>query len=301
MKNALCFDMGGSKIVCGVVREDGAVLWKLHEKWAPKSAEEVLGTMHRMGDAAIAALPGEEIGIIGANIPGIADPVTGTWLEASFSGLSNIPVAADLSAYFGLPCWADNDGQTCALAEKVFGAAKDCDHFLYLTVSNGVGGAVYSNGLITGCGNHAGEFGHCVVVPGGRQCNCGQKGCLERYAAGPGIQRTWEEMTGETKSAEELAALARSGNAEAQKVWELEGQYLGRIIAVAANLMNPEKVIIGGGISLAFGLFYPSLKATVDAQCYADPNHPLELLATPLAYDGGLLAAAALAFTEARK
>lgn len=293
--------MGGSKIVCGLVREDGTVLWKKHEKWSPRSNAEVLDTLHTLGDAAKAEMPGEKIDFIGANIPGIADPAAGLWVEASFSGLSNIPVAEALSKYFGLPAWADNDGQTCALAEKVFGGAKDTDHYLYLTVSNGVGGAVYSNGLVTGCGNRAGEFGHCVVVPEGRECKCGQKGCLERYAAGPGINLTWKEMTGEDKSAEELAALARSGDERAKHVWELEGQYLGRIIAVAVNLLNPKKVIIGGGISLAFDLFYPSLKKTVDAQCYQDPKNPIELMATPLAYDGGLLAAAALAFTEGAK
>ncbi|MGN0763641.1 MAG: ROK family protein, partial [Aristaeellaceae bacterium] len=167
-------------------------------------------------------------------------------------------------------------------------------------MSNGVGGGVYSHGLVSGCINRAGEFGHCKVVPGGRQCKCGKKGCLERYAAGPGIRLTWKEMTGQDAEAADIAALARAGNADALALWKLEGEYLGRIIAMAANLLNPQKVIIGGGISLAFDLFEASLRATVEEQYYADPNHPLELLPTPLAYDRGLLAAAALAFACAQ-
>lgn len=296
MKNALCFDMGGSKVVCAIVREDGAILWKLHQKWRPKSGREVLDTLHRMGDAAKSALPQVQLDAVGATIPGIADPATGTWVEASFSGLNQIPVAEDLAAYFGLPAKADNDGQACTLAERVYGGARDCEDFLYLTVSNGVGGGIYSHGLISGCGYRAGEFGHCKVVPGGRLCKCGQKGCLERYAAGPGIRLTWKEMTGRDAEAADIAALARAGDADALALWKLEGQYLGQMIAVAANLLNPRKVIIGGGISLSFDLFEESLRATIEEQYYADPEHPLELLPTPLAYDGGLLAAAALAF-----
>lgn len=299
MKHALCFDMGGSKVVCGIVRVDGQVIWKLHEPWQPRSAEEVLSTLRRMGDAALAANAGIRPDSIGANIPGIADPDTGTWVEASFSGLSQIPVAEALREAFHLPVWADNDGQTCTLAERVFGGAQDCDDFLYLTVSNGVGGGIYAKGLVSGCGNHAGEFGHCVVVPGGRPCKCGRKGCLERYAAGPGIRQTWQEMTGEDKTAQELAEMARGGDERALQLWDMEGRYLGRVIAIAANLMNPRKVIIGGGISLAFDLFEKSLRDTLREQYYADPNHPLMLMPTPLAYDGGLLAAAAVAFVGA--
>lgn len=294
---ALAFDMGGSKLVAGLVDRNGKVLWKKRREWSPRSGQEVMEALIALGREALSENPGLDPAVIGATIPGIANPETGAWLDASFSGIRDLPVAAELSQAFSLPAFADNDGQACALAERFFGAGRGVDDFLYVTVSNGIGGGVFCGGrLLRGTSDGAGELGHCTVVEDGRPCKCGKKGCLEVYAAGPGISLTYCELCGAEKNGEELARMAREGDEAALRVWELEGMYLGRAVAFAANVLNPRRVILGGGLSLAFPLYEAALWTAVKKNLFMRPNAGLEIMPTPLGYDGALLGAAAVAF-----
>lgn len=95
------------------------------------------------------------------------------------------------------PAAIENDARACALAERMFGAGKDVDDFFYVTVSNGIGGALFLNGaLYTGALGNAGEIGHCTAVENGRPCGCGKRGCLEAHAAGPAISKNYLELGG---------------------------------------------------------------------------------------------------------
>ncbi len=134
-----------------------------------------------------------------------------------------------------------------------------------------------------------------TVEEDGRPCKCGKKGCLEAYAAGPGIARTYAELTGEDAGGEAIARRARDGEAAALEVFRREGVYLGRMIGMAVNLLSPELVILGGGLSLAFDLYKDSLLKTVESHVYLAANPGLRVAPTPLGYEGGLLGAAALA------
>lgn len=292
----LAFDMGGSKLLTGLVSREGAVLWKKRVEWSPRNGTEVLTALAADGQEALAQTPDAHAMAIGAAIPGVTEPQSGVWVSAGFSGICDLPVAGELSRMFSLPAFADNDAKACALAERRFGAGRNVDDFLYLTVSNGIGGAVFSGGrLVRGACNGAGEIGHCTVVEDGRACHCGKKGCLEMYAAGPGIAKTYRELGGGERQGAELAALARTGDSTALRVWELEGEYLGRAIALAANLLNPARVILGGGLSLAFALYEQSLWHAVRRNLFSRPNRELQIMPTPLGYEGALLGAAAVA------
>ena len=294
---ALSFDMGGSKLVTGLVTRRGEVLWSQKTTWSPISKQEIMTALIASGQAAMRENPNFQPQVIGATIPGVADYRTGTWLEASFSGIRDFPVASELSHAFSLPVFADNDGNACVLAEHFFGAGQGIDDFLYMTVSNGIGGGIFSGGqLLRGATGAAGEMGHCTVVDNGRLCKCGKRGCLEVYAAGPGIRQTYHELYGTDKSGEELAQMARAGDSSALHIWELEGDYLGRIIAASVNLLNPARVILGGGLSLAFPLYEAALWKSIRQNLFAKPNAALEIMPTPLGYQGGLLGAAAIAF-----
>ncbi len=292
---ALCFDVGGSKYVTGLVTGEGRVLCSERGEWAALTPEGVMEALTASGRRMLAAHPEYTPEIIGVTIPGLADAEKGLWVEASFSGIRNLPVCGLLREAFGLPAYGENDAKACALAEKLYGEARGTDNFLYVTVSNGVGGAVFADGRLLYGGGAAGECGHVTVVENGRTCKCGKKGCLEAYAAGPGIARTYEEHTGRREEGEEIARLARSGDAAAQEVFRLEGVYLGRMIGMAVNLLSPDLVVVGGGLSLAFDLFGPSLEETVWSHVYLAANPGLRVLPTPLGYQGGLLGAAALA------
>ena len=292
---ALCFDVGGSKYMVGLVTEQGKVLCSLRHEWALLTPQGVLNSLIDAGKQLLAAHPEYTPEIIGVTIPGLAKSETGLWVEASFSGIRNLPIGRLLREAFGLPAYGENDAKACALAEKLFGQAKDSDNFLYITVSNGVGGAIFSDGrLLYGSGS-AGECGHVTVVDNGRLCNCGKKGCLEMYAAGPGITLTYEELTGTSAQGDQIAYLARQGEPAALEVFAREGRYLGQMIGMAVNLLSPDLVIVGGGLSLAYDLFAASLQETMISHVYQAANPRLTVVATPLGYQGGLLGAAALA------
>lgn len=301
----LAIDIGGSKFVVGLVTPAGQVLAKARYEWTSLTAEAVLRDIVRSGRAVLEAHPEHRPHAVGATIPGLADPARGLWVEASFSGIRNLPIAAELGAAFGLPVSIDNDGQACALAERLFGACQDTGDFLYLTVSNGIGAAIFAGGrLYNGAGGAAGELGHCVVVEGGRPCACGSRGCLEMHAAGPGIARNYAELgggpaeDGTPANAALIAGRARAGEAAAVATYALEGEYLGRMLAIACNLLNPAKVILGGGVSLAYPLFAKSLEHTLHLGLYRGANPGLTVQPTALGYDGGLLGAAALCYAQ---
>jgi glucokinase len=236
---ALCFDIGGSKYMAGLVTGEGRVLCALRREWETLTPEGVVASLIGSGREMLAQHPEYRPEAVGVTIPGLANPEEGLWVEASFSGIRNLPSGGLLREAFGLPVYAENDARACALAEKLFGLARETDHFLYVTVSNGVGGAAFVDGRLLYGAGAAGECGHVTVEEDGRPCKCGKKGCLEAYAAGPGIARTYAELTGEDAGGEAIARRARDGEAAALEVFRREGVYLGRMIGMAVNLLSP--------------------------------------------------------------
>lgn len=300
---ALSVDIGGSKYMVGLVDRKGNILAKKRKVWSSLDAKTVMREIIESADTLLKENPNLGPSVIGATIPGLADPGRGLWVEASFSGIRELAVAETLRERFGLPAFADNDGQACAAAEKLFGACRDVANFIYITVSNGIGGALcINNRLCYGAHNAAGEFGHCIVVEDGRPCKCGNRGCLEMHAAGPAISQNYAELggaalpDGKPADAAEIARRARQGESAAIAAFELEGRLLGKVIATACNLINPQKVILGGGVSLAFPLFEASLCETVQARIYQSANPGIEIEPTKLGCDGGLLGAASICF-----
>jgi len=299
----LAIDIGGSKYRVGLVTRAGGILAKRGYAWTATDADSVPRDIVRGARALLAEYPQHAPRVIGATIPGLADPRRGLWVESSFSGIRNLPITEILTRELGLPTFADNDGQACALAEKLFGACRGASDFLYVTVSNGIGASIFAQGrLYGGCGGNAGELGHCVVVEDGRPCKCGNRGCLEAHAAGPAIARNYVELGGKPLSggspadAAAIAQRAREGESEALATFALEGEYLGKMLAVACNLLNPAIVVLGGGVSLAFPLFEPALRQTLGARLYRSANRDLAVLPSAFGYDGGLLGAASVGF-----
>lgn len=303
MKEAyLAIDMGGSKYMVGLVTPLGEVLGKKRCLWEGQAGETILQQVEKSARELLKEFGGLCLTGVGATIPGLADAKTGTWLEASFSGVRNLPVAQWMAEAFELPSFADNDAQACALAEKLFGGGRDCKDFLYITVSNGIGGAAFSgNRLLQGAANCALELGHCTLVPEGRPCKCGNRGCLEAYAAGPGLSKTYEELTGSALGGEEMARRARAGEKPAIRAFQMEGEYLGLGISWAINLLNPEKVLIGGGLSLASDLYMDRLCGTLQRTVYHTANPVFSVEPTSLGYDGALLGAAAVCLCRMEK
>lgn len=303
----LAVDIGGSKLIVGLVSAAGEVLCAEHSLWTGLTPEAVVGDIKKAVHSLLAAHEDYRPAIMGATIPGLADPAKGVWVEASFSGIRDLPFASIMRAEFGIPVRIDNDGNACAKAERLFGCCKGVDHFIWVTVSNGIGGSVYANGsLYSGSRGNAGEIGHVIVEegPAARPCKCGHSGCAEMHASGPALARNYLSLGGEWKigdgapSAKSVDALARAGDKTALAAYELEGVYLGRAIGAAVNLLNPQKVVIGGGVSLGFDLFAPSLLKTLETHVYRNANPDFTVEQTALGYHAALLGAAALCFGD---
>jgi glucokinase len=308
---ALAVDMGGSKFITALVKAGGTILASSKNLWSENAAGKALSAEGLVADvksashALLAANPGYIPGVMGATIPGLADPEKGLWVEASFSGIRNLPFASIMEDEFHLPVRIDNDVNACAMAERAWGCAKAVGDFLWITVSNGIGGCVFAGGKpYAGAGGNAGEIGHIIVEegPAARPCRAGHAGCAEMHASGPALARNYIELgglpliDGAAADAKSIAALARNGDKAALAAYDMEGLYLGRAIGAAVNILCPAKVIVGGGVSLDFDLFRPSLEKSLKAHMYENANPGLILEASPLGYNAALLGAAVLGF-----
>ena len=289
-------DIGGSKLLCGLVTKEGQVLDS--EKIALTTNITIEGleqNIEEIYQKLCARNPEVKVISCGMTIPGLADSKTGMWVYACFSGISDYPVAASMEKKLGLPVTIANDVNACAWAEKVYGACKDCDDFLWVTVSNGVGGGLVLSGkLYEGAFGGAGEFGHVVVESDGLTCPCGHKGCMEAMAAGPAIAKRYEMLSGKRLSAAEIATLAREGNEEALGVFQKTGEYIGRGLGKAASLLNLQKYVLGGGVMQSFDLMEDEIKKAFDKDAFERPNANAQITKTALQYEAGLLGAAAI-------
>lgn len=297
MTNAIfACDIGGSKLLCGLVTPDGRILDTEKRSLPPTvTAEELEQYLTEHYQLLSARHPEVTPTACGMTIPGLADPQTGTWVYACFSGIENYPIALRMSQKLGLPVSIENDVNACAWAEKVFGGCKDCNNYLWVTVSNGVGGGLVLNGqLYSGPFGGAGEIGHVVVEPDGALCPCGHRGCLEAMAAGPAIARRYQEATGETLTAAEIADRARQGETAALAVMQKTGEYIGCGLGKAASLLNLERYILGGGVMQSLDLLEPAIRTAFEQEAFARPNQKAVIAPTALAYEAGLLGAAAI-------
>ncbi len=296
----LSVDIGGSKLIVGLVDEGGRVIAVRKSAWGELTAESVMRKVLSESHAMLLAGTPDAVGV---NIPGLADPVRGVWLEACFSGIRDIPVSDILSSELGLPTFIDNDVNNCALAEHRFGACKGVSDFAWLTVSNGCGGAVFIDSRVyRGPAFSAGEFGHIrVEEEGGYSCGCGGRGCLEAQAAGPAILRMWLDtggasaLEGAPADAKSIANAARSGDALAKGIYDRAGAYIGRAVACVANALAPSKIIIGGGVSGAYDLFETAMLASYRERVYRRACEHTVIEKTALGGFAALLGAAALA------
>ena len=298
----MVIDIGGSKYMPGFVDGEGNVLYQERREWEGVTPEELVAQMTAALKDICAKNPDlaamAECG--GLTIPGFADPVTGDWVESDFLPVKDLPICTLLTKEFGIPFFADNDCNACALAERYFGGAKGLDDFLYMTVSTGIGGALYTNGVLHyGEFWHAGEIGMFVAEEDGRISDTGSMyGILEMHASGRGLAANYQEyggqplIDGKVPGGPEISKLAREGDPVALKTLDAEGKYLGRAIAHACAMADFQKIILGGGISLLFDLYEKPLLEEFNRIW---PGRAVAVEATRLGYSGAFLGAAAVA------
>ncbi len=262
-------DIGGTNMVGGLVDSSGACLYKSQRPTqARKGAETVFANIVSMVKDTLQWADGRSYHVarVGVSTAGQVDSSGRiAYATDTFPGWTGFPLRQRLEAELGLKVYVENDALAAAWGEKYFGLARDADDFIMLTLGTGIGGAIFSRGrLFTGFANLAGLIGHMTIDPLGIECNCGGRGCLERYAAATAIVQQVRDALGVgtksrladpafqgTLTAKDVFDAAREGDVLAQSVLERAALYLGAGIGSLLNLLNPELVVLSGGLTLA--------------------------------------------------
>ncbi|MFC1804829.1 ROK family protein [Candidatus Omnitrophota bacterium] len=213
------------------------------------------------------------------NIPG--------WREVSLRGI--------LKNKLKLPVFLDNDANLMALAESRSGAAKGSRHAVCLTLGTGVGGGLIIDGRLDRGGNFAAaEIGHIPINEKGPRCNCGGLACLESYVGNSRILKRAARLFGRRISMEELDALAAKGNRKALAIWSEVGKRLGIALSGVVNLLNPDCIVIGGGVANAGKALFSKIRSTIDDRGMSVQARHVKVYKARLGADAGLIGAALL-------
>ena len=248
--HAIGVDLGGTKILAGVVTRTGEVV-RRHERLPPQDAQEdVVAEL----EAAVAELLDDTVGAIGFGVPSPIDQKRGVVVECVNLPLADCPLRDSMSRRFGLPVGLDNDANAAAIGEWRAGAGRGVDDLVMLTLGTGLGGGVISGGRPFGGANGGGpELGHVVIVHHGRPCQgvCRGRGHLEPYVTGTAATAAAREIFGPAADAHRLIRLANEGDEQAKSILREIGSHLGSGMGSFANVFEPELIVIGGGFGVA--------------------------------------------------
>nr|WP_025028746.1 ROK family glucokinase [Caldalkalibacillus mannanilyticus] len=310
-------DLGGTAIKLAIVNSNGEIAYK--ESQPTQVAEGGDRILHQMDEMIIRgiedlALKKEDLQGIGIGAPAFLDLERGYVYEAVNLGWKDYPLKDRLEEITGLPVVVDNDANTAALGEMWKGAGSGASDLLVITLGTGVGGGVISKGKIFhGSRGTSGEIGHVTVVTkGGYRCNCGKQGCLETLASATGIVKlatdALKEGTSSTLAetlkangaleAKDVAFAADAGDELALSVLDQVGFYLGWTLGNYAVLLNPEKIVVGGGVSRAGEVLFKPIRDYYRQYALPHLTGDIEIVAATLGNDAGVIGSAWLVHSK---
>ena len=309
-------DLGGTQVRAILTDEKGGPLKRVSTLTLAREGPHKV--MARVIDCIGQVLQGverSEVVGIGIGAPGTVNPWTGVLsYTTNIPGLDDWPLRDQLAQQFGVPAFIGNDAKLGALGEHRFGAGREVDSLIYLTISTGIGGGVVDHGrLILGARGWATELGHTIVEPRGPRCPCGNLGCLEALAAGPAIARHAVELLQsgtpslltpllqsktERVTAKEVAEAAKKGDSLALQVMERAAFYLGIGMVSFIHTFDPQMIIVGGGVSKAGDLLLAPARGIVAERAMTQEWRNTPIVPAVLGDDVGLLGAVALVLTE---
>lgn len=308
-------DLGGTSIKLALVDREGNIRYKTE---APTNVQDgddsILLQIRDMIQEILAtgSYRKDQIKGIGMGAPGFLNIQEGVMLEAVNIGWKNYPVRQKLQQLVDMPVFLDNDANVAAYGEQWKGAGERAQDVLCVTLGTGVGGGVIINHQIHhGAHDTAGEIGHMTVIPeGGYRCNCGKRGCLETVASATGmvrmaIDRLSHEPKRQSKlrqilqqngriEAKDIAIAAENDDAFALEVMDRVAFYLGVTLANYALIMNPHKIVIGGGVSKAGDVLFEPLRTYFRKFALSDVTGEVEIVPAILGNDAGMIGAARL-------
>lgn len=305
-------DFGGTYVKLGAVDDQGRVrqTLALESVGISRPRAFVAGVSREVDRLArsLGTKPARLRGI-GIGAPGLVDAERGmVRMLVNVPGWRNVRLGAAMTARLGCPCRVENDANLYTLGEWHAGAGARARHLVGLTLGTGIGGGLILNGrLHAGAIGAAGEAGHMIVDPGGPRCGCGARGCLEAHIGTAGILRLGRAAlrrgspclaarlrSGARLTPALLSQAARAGDAAARRAWEQFGRWLGIGLVNLIHLLNPERVVIGGGVANAWPLFAPAMRRTVAGLALRAPARAATIVRARLGDQAGIVGGAVL-------
>lgn len=297
----------GSRQISIVVTDLNASVFESHQVDLPRPLSEGrFMTLLKNGIRTVMDKPLKEGSIVGIGIGmhGLVNPDRGVAIFAPNLNLRNMALREQLEAEFHVPVEVDNDVRAMALGESWFGNGRGIDNFICVNVGNGVGaGIILDQKLFRGASFTAGEVGHTTVDPDGPPCTCGNNGCLQTLVSGPAVAARAREqiqagrnsvLEGKDITGEAIYHAALEGDALALDILRQTGRYLGIGLANVINTLNPERVIVGGGVAKAARFIMGPLKETVAARALDTPARSTTIVTAKLGDQATVIGAVAL-------
>lgn len=315
MAKRIGIDVGGTNVKIALVDDNGKIIYsnsvptyaKMGYEYTVNNIKQAIKDLMKETNTTPSDIEG-----IGFDFPGQVDCKTGVVkLAPNIPGWVNVPIAQMIEDEFHIPTRIDNDVRCAALGELKFGAGRGCENFICITVGTGIGSGIVINGkVVRGATNAAGELGHIKLqMNGGPICGCGDTGCLEAFASGPAIVAMAQEYIkgGKSTKFREMAAVeggeitpymvakaAEEGDPVAKRIFEIVGEYIGIGLTSVINLLNPERVIIGGGVAESGELLLGPIRKTIKERAMVVAGNSVEIVPAQLGNSAGVIGASML-------
>ncbi|MFD4658650.1 ROK family protein [Kitasatospora sp. NPDC058444] len=290
---AIALDVGGTYIKGAAVARDGGL--RHTARWFTRAERGPEAVLETVLDCAAELAGRFRPAAAGIAVPGIVDEAAGTAVLAANLGWRDLPVRHWLSEHLGIPVAFGHDVRAGGVAEARAGAGRGSRNFLFVPIGTGIAAALMVDGRpLTGSHTRAGELGHLVVRPGGEPCACGARGCVETLASAAAVARRYTAATGEPGvTAKQVGERAATGDRAAATVWQEAVDALADGLASAVTLLDPERIVIGGGLARAGEPYFGPLRAALAARLTFQTMP--ELVPAELGHEAGCFGAGLLA------
>jgi len=296
-------DVGGTNIKLGLVHPQGHVITRSHFPTKPfsSSKSKLIEVLAQEIKKILLSqnIKSKNVAGVGVGLPGLINYDKGiVRFLPNIPGWKNVPLKSILEKKLGLPVFVDNDVKLITLAEWKYGAARGVENLICLTLGTGVGsGLILNNRLYRGVCNAAGELGHVPLNEEGPACNCGGFGCFETYVGNKPLFALASQMMNEPDmTTQKMFALANNGNEKALKFWHTAATRIGNGLVGIVNLLNPQLIVIGGGVSNNEKYLFPTIKAVIKRRAMDLQGSVVKIKRAKFGDDAGIIGAQVLVY-----
>ena len=293
-------DVGGTNIKIGMVSARGRIISRTN-----LSTEAYVRDKKKLISAIVTGIQNllserryslDNISGVGFGFPGLVDPIRGiVKFLPNIPGWKNVPFVKIFQQKMSLRAVVENDVNLITLGEWKFGAGAGVRNMLCMTLGTGVGaGLILNNALYRGAGYAAGEMGHVPLNEDGPSCNCGGWGCLERYVGNRALYARALKLFKRKITLEEISSLAARGNRKALKFWDETALHVGNGLTGVVNLLNPARIVIGGGVFNASAFMVKRIEKTLKARAMSVQGAMAKIVKAQLGADAGIVGARVL-------